>query len=51
MDVCYELGAFVSRDNDKSSIEYELDVDLYYPEYKNTDSVDYAIFPSRNNNI
>ena len=47
MDVCYELGAFVSRNNDKSSIENELNVDLYYPEYENTDNVDYAIFPSR----
>ena len=47
MDVCMELGAFVSREHYKSSIENEFDIDLYYPEYENTDCVDIAIFPTK----
>jgi len=47
MDVCMELGAFVSREHYKSCIENEFDIDLYYPEYENTDCVDIAIFPTK----
>ena len=46
MDVCIELGAFVTREHYKSSIDNDFDIDLYYPEYVNTDYVDVAIFPN-----
>lgn len=45
-DILVEDGAFRSRFCLKSDIEDQLEIDLYYEEYKNTELVDVFVIPN-----